>query len=67
MRRSTRINDCVFAELLMTSEDDQAVRELLQMLCKTFGIVSERLLGDHIVDGTFSDMDSTTLDNLGDS
>ena len=56
-------NDCVFAKLLQTSENDQAVHELLQLLCKSFAIVSERLLGDHLVDGTFSDMDSAILDN----
>lgn len=38
-------NDCVFVELLKTSEDDQAVSELLQCLCKSFALVSERLLG----------------------
>jgi hypothetical protein len=52
-------DDCVFAELLVRSEDDQAVHELL---CKSFGLVSERMLGDHLVNGTFSTMDSTTLD-----
>ena len=56
-------NDHVFAELLRTLEDDQAACELLQMLSKSFAIVSEGLLGDHLADGTFSDMDSATLDN----
>jgi hypothetical protein len=53
---------CVFAELLRTSEYDQAVSELVQYLCKSFALVSERLLGEHLVDGTFLNMDSTTLD-----
>ena len=55
-------NDHVFAELLRTLENDQSVCQLLRMLSKSFAIVSERLLGDHLADGTFSDMDSTTLD-----
>ena len=58
-------NDDVFAELLQMNEEedqDNLVRELLQMLCKSFWLVCGRMLGDHLQDGIFSDMVPATLD-----
>ena len=57
-------SDCVFDELLQSNEEnDRLVCELLQMLCKSFWLVSDQMLGDHLVDGIFSEMTPATLDS----
>lgn len=57
-------SDVVFAELLQRSEeDDRLVGELLQMLCKSFWLISDRMLGDHLKDGIYSDMVPAVLDS----
>ena len=33
------------------------------MLCKSFSLVSERMLGDHLQDGIYSEMNPATLDS----
>ena len=54
--------DCIFDELLQPNgEDNELICELLQMLCKSFWLVADRMLGDHLEDGVFSEMSSATL------
>jgi hypothetical protein len=57
-------SDCVFAELLQSNdEDNQLVCELLQMLCKSFWLVADRMVGDHLEDGVFSEKSPATLNS----
>ena len=57
-------DDCVLSELLRPDEEnDLSVGELLGMLCKSFSLVSERMLGDHLQDGIYSEMNPATLDS----
>lgn len=56
--------DCVLSELLRPDEEnDPSVCELLGMLCKSFSLVSEHMLGDHLQDGIYSEMNPATLDS----
>ena len=56
--------DCILSELLRPDEEnDESVRELLGMLCKSFSLVSEQMLGDHLQDGVYSEMNPATLDS----
>ena len=56
--------DCVLSELLRPDEEnDLSVCQLLGMLCKSFSLVSEHMLGDHLQDGIFSEMSPATLDS----
>lgn len=43
--------DEVFHELMHSEDDSSLVLELLQMFCRSFSLVSERLLGDHLQEG----------------
>ena len=43
--------DKVFHELVHSGDDSLQVLELLQMLCRSFSLVSECLLGDHLQGG----------------
>ena len=57
-------DDCVLSELLRPDEEnDQSVSELLGMLCKSFSLVSERMLRDHLQDGIYSEMSPAALDS----
>ena len=49
----TREDDEVCIELLRADEGDLMVKEILQMLCKSFCLVCERLLGDHLQGGIY--------------
>ena len=49
----TSEDDEVCAELLKTDDSDTVVTELLQLLCKSFHLAGERLLGDHLQGGVY--------------
>ena len=53
--------DCIFNDLLQPSDEDELVCELLQLLCKSFWLVADRMLGDHLEDGIYSEMSAATL------
>lgn len=53
--------DEMFRELVH-GEDNSQVLELLQMLCKSFHQVSERLLGDHLQGGIHNEAPAENLD-----
>ena len=57
-------DDNVFQELISGEDDKSQVLELLQMLCKSFSQVSERLLGDHLEGGLFSSTCTKDLDEV---
>ena len=46
-------DDEVCSELLKNDESDSVVTELLQLLCKSFQLAGERLLGDHLQGGMY--------------
>ena len=55
-------DDKLCEELLHNSDDEELLSELLQMLCKSFSLVSGRLLGDHLEGGVYGKMPPTELD-----
>ena len=55
-------DDKVCQELLHNSDNKELLSELLKMLCKSFSLVSERLLGDHLQGGIYGEMPATMLD-----
>ena len=57
-------DDNAFQELISGEDDKSQVLELLQMLCKSFKQVSERLLGDHLEGGLFSSTCTKDLDEV---
>ncbi len=54
---------CILSYFKVMKKTIILVGKLLQMLCKAFLLVSERMLGDHLEDGVFSDMTSEVLDS----
>ena len=54
-------DDNVFQELISGEDDKSQILQLLQMLCKSFSQVSERLLGDHLEGGLLSSTSSKDL------
>ena len=55
--------DEVFHELVHSEDDNSQVLDLLQMLCRSFSLVSERLLGDHLQEGVYDKTLPEDLDN----
>ena len=55
--------DPVFVELLQSAEENERLRELLQILCTSFRLVSDRMLGDHLEGGIYDEMSSASLDS----
>ena len=55
--------DEVFHELVHSEDDNSQVLDLLQMLCRSFSLVSERLLGDHLQEGVYDKTLAEDLDN----
>lgn len=49
----TREDDEVCTELLRADKDDPMVKEILQLLCKSFCLVCKHLLGDHLQGGIY--------------
>ena len=54
--------DKVFHELVHSGDDSSQVLQLLQMLCRSFSLVSECLLGDHL-QGVYDKTLAEDLDN----
>ena len=61
----TREDDEVCSELLKKDDSDTVVTELLQLLCRSFHLAGERLLGDHLQGGVF-DVSSSEASRLDD-
>ena len=55
--------DEVFHELVHSEDDNSQVLDLLQMLCRSFSLVLERLLGDHLQEGVYDKTLAEDLDN----
>lgn len=55
--------DKMFHELVHSGDDSSQVLELLQMLCRSFSLVSEHLLGDHLQEGVYDKTLPEDLDN----
>lgn len=60
--KGLEIHDKIFQQLRHNSDDKEMLSELLQILCKSFSLVLERLLGDHLKGGTYGGMPATELD-----
>ena len=55
-------DDQICHELLQNIENKELLSELLQMLCKSFSLLSERLLGDHLRGGIYREIPAEDLD-----
>lgn len=55
-------SESVCYELLHNIDNRELLSELLQMLCKSYSMVAERLLGDHMSDGVHGTAPAAMLD-----
>ena len=55
--------DDVYRELSASGESQDLLLQLLQMICSSFITVSDRLLGDHLEGGIYSEVSAQELDS----